>query len=146
MDLINILKEMELKEGYVCGEPQSEKEIQNLEFKLNIKFPSEYRFFLQKYGYMSWFGGEIYGPSSDEYCDLLTRNNEVNEGKFPKDFRALPNDAFVFQGYLGGGYYMIFGENSDRAGEVGLFLHEIYNNEVQTWESFGAFLEDLYCS
>lgn len=146
MDLIKILKKLELKEGFACGVPQSEEEIDNLENALNVRFPVEYKVFLRKYGYMSWLGDEIYGPSDDDYCDLLTRNKEARNLEFPKEFKSLPKDAFIFQEYPGGGYYMLFSQDSQRPGEVGLFLHEMYNNEEQTWKSFEAFLKDYYCS
>jgi len=146
INLIKILKNLELKENFISGVPQNEEEIRNLEKELHLKFPKGYKIFLQKYGYMSWLGGEIYGPSDDDYCDLITRNKEARNIEFPKEYKSLPRDAFIFQGYAGGGYFMLFSEDSRRAGEVGLFLHETYNNEEQTWNSFEAFLDDYYCS
>ena len=145
MDFTNLLTKLTLKENFAHGLPQSEGQIHDLETKLNVQFPQSYKDFLRRYGYMSWLGGEIYGPSDDEYCDLLIRNKEAREINLPKDFFSLHKDAFVIKGYLGGGYYMIFSADSPRAGQVGLFLGETAYHEEQTWDSFEAFLKDYYC-
>lgn len=146
MNLINIFKILEQKEDFQCGEPQDEKQIQELETKLNMKFQRSYKEFLKKYGYISWFGGGIYGLSNDPYFNLLRKNWLARTEKIPEDFLPLPKDAFIIKGYGGGGYYMLFSADSPRAGQVGLFLSENGYQEEQTWESFEAFLEDYYGS
>lgn len=146
MELIDILKGFEKKENFECGWPQTDKQIHTLEDSLKIKFPEEYKELLKNYGYISFFGTEIFGPSNDPYCDLLTRNKTARERSIPKDFHSLPLNAFIFMQYGGGGYYMLFSADSPRAGQVGLFLSETGYREEQTWESFEAFLEDYYCS
>lgn len=146
MDIINIFKNLEQKEEFECGLPQSESQIQDLETSLNVKFPEVYKEFLRRYGYMSWFGGGIYGQSHDQYFDLLRKNRLAREEKIPADFLSLPQDAFIFKEYGGGGYYMLFSADSPRSGQVGLFLNETAYREEQTWESFEAFLEDYYGS
>lgn len=145
MELIDIYKCFEKKENFEHGQAQTEAQINVLEDKLKIKFPEAYKELLRKYGYISFFGTEIYGPSNDPYCDLLTRNKKARDQKLPKDFIPLPLDAFIFMQYGGGGYYMLFSEDSPRAGQVGLFLSETAYHEEQTWEGFKAFLEDYFC-
>ena len=48
--------------------------------------------------------------------------------------------------YGGGGYYMLFSDDSFRKGQVGLFLDETFYEEAQTWDSLEAFFEDYFCS
>lgn len=146
MDLIDMLKKLKLKKDFECGESQNENHIQNLEIKLNLKFPESYRQFLKIYGYVAFFGGHIFGPSKDRYYDLVTRNKEAHIENLPKDFQSLPEDALVISYYPGGGYYMLFSQDSLRKGQVGLFIDEMLYNEVQTWDSFEEFLIKGYCS
>lgn len=146
MDLINILKIIEQKEDFQCGNQQGEKQIEFFEESLNVKFPDSYKKFFKKYGYAAWSDGEIYGASSDLYYNLLEKNIYARNQNLPKDFIPLPIDAFIFDKYPGGGYYMLFSATSPRSGQVGLFLSETAYQEEQTWESFEAFLEDYYCS
>ena len=143
---MNILKKLERKENFKCGDPQSEKQIQNLENQLNVKFSESYKQFLRMYGYASFSGGHIFGPSGDSYYDLIVRNKEAREEKLPEDFKSLPADAFAITYYPGGGYFILFGDNSPRKGQVGLFIDESFYQEVQSRDSFEQFLADGYCS
>ena len=74
MDLIDICKHLEKKENFKHGLPQTEEEIAYLEEQLKVKFPEPYKKLLRKYGYISFFGTVIYGPSKDSFYDLLIRN------------------------------------------------------------------------
>jgi len=146
MDLIDILKKIEQKEGFQSGHAQDEEQIMFFESELNVKFPNSYKMIFKRYGYMAWDEGEIYGASTDVYYNLLEKNKFARQQKLPENFLVLPIDAFVFDKYSGGGYYMLFSADSPRAGQVGLFLSESGYHEEQTWESLEAFLEDYYCS
>ena len=146
MDLINIFKIIEKKEDFESGIPANGDQIDFFEKKLNVTFPDSYVQFLKQFGYATWSEGEIYGLSENPYYDLLMSNKEAREENVPNDFISLPRDAFIFKEYGGGGYYMLFGADSPRAGQVGLFLSETGYQEEQTWDSFEAFLEDYYCS
>jgi len=137
MDLIDVFNTIERKEDFEHGLPQSGKEIRDLEVALNVKFPESYKELLQKYGYISWLGGSIYGPSKDAYYDLLIRNKELREERLPEGFASPPKEAFLIKDY-GEAYIMLFSDNSPRAGQVGLFLSETGYQEEQTWESFEA--------
>lgn len=146
MDSISILQKLKLKKNFECGEPQNEAQIRTLEEALNVKFSASYKQFLKMYGYASFSGGHIFGPSKDPYYDLITRNKKIRAEKLPEDFLNLPEDAFAIDRYPGGGYFMLFGKDSSRAGEVGLFLSETAYQEEDTWDSFEQFLAEGYCS
>lgn len=146
MDLIDLLKKLKCKQDFECGESQNENQIQNLENMLKLKFPESYKQFLRTFGFVSFFGGHIYGPSKNSYYDLVTRNREAREEILPEDFQSLPEDALIISYYPGGGYYVLFSEDSIRKGQVGLFIDEMLYSEVQTWDSFEDFLMDGYCS
>ncbi|MBB1282575.1 hypothetical protein [Pseudoalteromonas sp. SR41-1] len=45
--------------------------------------------------------------------------------------------------YDGGGYYFLFSQESERAGEVGLFLTETYGQEVSKFNTFTDYLSFL---
>lgn len=146
MDLIEILKKIEQKEDFQYEGSQNEEQIRFFESELNVKFPKSYKEMFKKYGYMAWNEGEIYGASNDLYYNVLEKNKFARQQKIPDNFLSLPRDAFIFDKYPGGGYYMLFSNDSPRAGQVGLFLSESGYQEEKTWDSFESFLEDYYCS
>lgn len=128
-DLISILEILKDKDEFECGEAQNEEQIASLEKKLHVIFPKSYRWILQQYGYIAWLEGVILGPSSNPCYDLITINQFARSEELPEDFVSLPLDAFVIDSYPGGGYYMVFSADSSRAGQVGLFLDETFNQE-----------------
>ncbi|PWU04497.1 MAG: hypothetical protein C5B43_04485 [Verrucomicrobia bacterium] len=144
MTLTDIFKKLKQKENFTFGEPQNDQQIRDLENELKVVFPESYKEFLSKYGYASWFGGSIYGVSKNPYYDLLRKNKLMREEKVPLDFNPLPKDAFLIKDY-GDAYFLLYGMNSTRAGQVGMFLSESGYQEEQSWGSFEEFLEDYYC-
>lgn len=146
MDLIDIFKRLEKKEDFEYGIAQSDEQINGLEQKLGVKFPIAYRKFLESYGYVSFFGGAIYGPSDNPYYDLLRKNKLARQEQLPSDYQHLPKDAFVIESYPGGGYFMLFSDDSPRKGQVSLFIDETSYGEAQNWDSFEEFLFKGYCS
>ena len=143
MEIIEILKTIESNEGFKCGKALSDLEIQELEVEMGMSFPDSYKVLLRGYGYMAWFGDMLYGKSSNSFFDLVSRNKKLREEVLPEDFYSYPEDAFLVKNYDGGGDYMLFNKDSERAGQVGLFLDETFNQEVETWDSFESFLEDI---
>lgn len=143
MDIIEILKKIESNEDFECGEGLDDAGIQSLEKELGMSFPDSYKVFLKKYGYMSWFGDTLCGYSSDNFSNVIYANKKLRARELPEDFFPYPEDAFLIKRYAGGGDYMLFEKGSERSGQVGLFLDETFNQEVETWDSFESFLKDI---
>lgn len=143
MELKEIFNRLAQKDGFECGEGQDEKSIQQLEEKMKIRFPDEYKAFLGDLGYALWNGGKIYGISKKLVADVVHRNQLVREGIKIGEFRKLPEDAFLIEDY-GDAFFMLFGNDSKRKGQVGLYLTERPDWEEKNWKSFKEFLEE-YC-
>ncbi len=59
------------------------------------------------------------------------------------EYQSVPQHGLVINSYDGGGYYFLFSEESERAGEVGLFLTETYGQEESKFNTFTDFLTFL---
>ena len=56
------------------------------------------------------------------------------------DFEKIPKEGCVLENY-GGGCYFLFSKESDRSGQVALFLDEVFGKEAQSWATFEDFLD-----
>ena len=144
MEIIEILEKATLLEDFERGSAQDTSSIVEIEKKLDLKLPESYVEILHRYGYISCIRGDIYGVSNDPYFDVVKKNIMIRNEILPDDFHSLPDDAFVIDKYMGGGYYMLFGKDSKRAGQVALFLDETYNMEDTAWPNLESFLEYYY--
>ncbi len=126
------------------GATQSDEMITQAEKSLGLLFPSSYRFFLSKLGYISWDDSEIFGISDESYFDVTHRTLSARRCELPDNFKAFPTSCLVLNEYAGGGYYLLFDENSDRVGEVSLILDETFYREEQTWGTFEEYIVDRY--
>lgn len=143
MELNDIFKKLEEKEGFRQGVGQDEESIKELERKLNVSFPEEYKVFLRRYGYICWKGGRIYGVSKKLEEDVIHKNRLIREDIQPEEYMKLPEDAFLIEDY-GDAYFMLFDKNSVQKGAVMLYLSENPKWAEKSWESFKVFLEE-YC-
>lgn len=135
------MNKLQAKKGFECYGPLSEEKIIEMEKKLEIYFPENYKEFLRRYGYVEWFGHAIYGYSEhEEYCTVLC-TLELRESKVPDDFERISKEGCVLETYSGGGYYFLFSNDSARSGQVALFIDELFGREAKSWETFEAFLE-----
>lgn len=135
------LDKLKEKEGFECHGQLNDESIQQMERELGISFPDQYKMFLKKYGYVEWFGHTIYGYSEDEDYHTVECTNELREDEIPSDFPRISKLGCVLENYGGGGYYFLFSSESERSGEVALFLDEQFGKEAQSWATFEAFLE-----
>ncbi|EGQ8156420.1 hypothetical protein GTP20_22655 [Vibrio alginolyticus] len=129
------------KEGFECFGELNDVSIHEMENQLGLSFPEPYKVFLRKYGYVEWFGHTIYGYSEDEDYLTVERTLELREDEIPSDFEKIPQNGCVLERYAGGGYYFLFSNESERSGQVALFIDELFGKEAQSWTTFEAFLE-----
>lgn len=143
MELKEIFEKLEKKEGFKCGEEQSDKSIREVERKLRLAMPKTYKEFLRRYGYVSWNEGCIYGISKKLEEDVVYKNTLIREPIQPEDYMQLPEDAFLIKGYEDA-FFMLFAKGSAREDQVVLYLSEKPQSEEKSWASFKTFLEE-YC-
>ncbi|WOC28319.1 SMI1/KNR4 family protein [Pseudoalteromonas sp. N1230-9] len=125
------------------------EEVRELETELSITLPSDFKYFLLNYGYCFWFGEVICGlvgenKRYEKLCGII-RKNTYYQGLYNDDpaYQSVPSEGIVIGTYDGGGYYFLFSQESERAGEVGLFLTETYGQEVSKFKSFTDYLSYL---
>lgn len=136
---------LELKKNFKCGAGADDEASINLEENLGVFFPNSYKKFLKKYGYASWFGDYINGISENSLYDLKNITWKLRNEQLPDSFSPFPHNAVAIKKYDAGGYYMLYSIDSCENGKVVLLEDEAFNNPVETWESFEAFLEDQCC-
>ena len=139
----HIIEQLSTKEGFY-SEPgsASEAQVSAIEGELGLSFPAPYRQFLLKYSFMEWFGHVICGICDDRECSAYYFTKKARAMELPdSDFVRIPDESVVIEPYGGGGYYVLFCEESDRVGEVALFAHDALGKEVESWTSFEDFLE-----
>jgi len=123
-----------------------EEDILGLENYYNITLPDDYRFFLKKFGFALWFGDYICGLVEENTKFGKTLNVYLKTDYYHKlydsniEFQSVPRTGVIVNKYDGGGYYFLFSKDSDRAGEVGLFLTETFGQEVSSFASFTDYL------
>ena len=97
MSYTNFIKAMELApkcKFYTTAGGKSEEEIDMSEKKLGISFSPQCKEFYKKYGYLSFFGNEIYGIDPEDDSGILEGNsvayalNDREEYNLPKIGRA----------------------------------------------------------
>lgn len=140
-NLVSTLDKFKEKEGFECHGKLNGESIHEMEKELGISFPEPYKIFLKKYGYVEWFGHTIYGYSEDEDYYTVECTNELRKDDIPSDFQRIPKHGCVLENYGGGGYYFLFSSESERSGQVALYLDELFGKEAQSWVTFEAFLE-----
>lgn len=140
-NLVETIDKFKEKEGFECHGQLNDDSIHEMESELEISFPEPYKLFLKKYGYVEWFGHTIYGYSKDEDNHTVCCTIELREDEIPSDFRRIPKEGCVLEHYSGGGYYFLFSKESERSGQVVLFLDELFGDEAQSWPTFESFLE-----
>ena len=125
------------------------EEIKNLETEQNITLPNDYKYFLSNYGYCFWFGEVICGlvgenKRYEKLCSIVRKNTYYHD-LYNNDpaYQSVADDGVIIGTYDGGGYYFLFSQESERAGEVGLFLTETYGQEVSKFKSFTGYLSFL---
>ena len=139
-DIEELVDQLSKKEGFHTEGSQDLSRINEVETCLDISFTDDYKYLLQKWGFLEWFGHSVYGISSDEECDTLYVTQYLRSKEWPSNFKPIDLSGNVIEMYSGGGYYFLFSKDSSRAGEVALFVDELFGREVESWSSFVEYL------
>ena len=151
-EIINIMAQAQQIKNFRCRKGGAPREqIKDLEEKFKITLPESYEFFLEQYGFCLWFGDIVLGlvPMDEDYedyesLDVIGATEYYHQRYDNKDeYQSVPEHGLVINSYDGGGYYFLFSEESERAGEVGLFLTETYGQEESKFNTFTDFLSFL---
>lgn len=129
MSRTKIKKEIELlinEIGGQFGNPMNNTEIQDLENKLGVKLPQEYKEFLQVFGYLDFFGTQILGSKKGnvEYTalNITLDQRKYYEDKFPHNLVVIKEDGF-------GNCYCLVCRGKD-FGKVIFWQHDAPEDEV----------------
>ena len=76
-NLIRSLDEMEQCEGFDCGHPYDISVISKAEAILNYRFSKQLTHYLSKYGYIGFFGVELYGITKSDFSNEVLEGNMV---------------------------------------------------------------------
>jgi hypothetical protein len=137
-----VIEQLSMKEGFY-SEPGSVTEVQidEMERELEVTLPDSYRRFLLDYSFIEWFGHVVCGICEDNECSATYFTKKARQMDLPDPgFVRIPQEAVVIEPYAGGGSYILFCKESDRAGEVALFEHDALGKEVESWSSFEDYL------
>ncbi len=100
MSYTNFVKAMELAprcKFYTTAGGKTEAEIEKSEALLSVSFSSQCKEFYEKYGYLSFFGNEIFGIDPDDDSGILEGNsvayalNDREEYNLPKEWIPIYN-------------------------------------------------------
>lgn len=100
MSYTNFVKAMELAprcKFYTTAGGKTEAEIKKSETLLGVSFSSQCKEFYEKYGYLSFFGNEIFGIDPDDDSGILEGNsvayalNDREEYNLPKEWIPIYN-------------------------------------------------------
>ena len=151
-EITNIMEQAQQIKNFRCrkgGAPQVQ--IKGLEEKFKITLPESYKFFLEQYGFCLWLGNSVPGlVPLDEDHEYYEEDDVIGATEYyhqrydnNDEYQSVPQHGLVINSYDGGGYYFLFSKESERAGEVGLFLTETYGQEVSKFNTFTDFLSFL---
>jgi len=149
MSIEVLMQDAAKKENFMVREGgAAQDEILALEKYYKITLPNDYRDFLLKFGFVAWFGDYICGLVSEETrfgktFSVYKKTDYYQDFYNRAEFKSVPTDGVIINKYDGGGYYFLFSQESERAGEVGLFLTETYGQEVSKFKSFTDYLSFL---
>lgn len=149
MSYQNFIKAMELApkcKFYTTVGGKTEEEIKMSEKKLNVNFSNQCREFYAKYGYLSFYGNEIFGIDPDDDSEILEGNsvayalNDREEYNLPKEWIPIYNFGDGNMAYLDYSFLNI--EKEPRV--IMAFYNEEKYEIVETLaEDFGDFILQL---
>lgn len=149
MSYQNFVKAMELApkcKFYTTAGGKTKKEIIKAEQMLNVSFSNQSKEFYEKYGYLSFYGNEIFGIDPDDDSGILEGNsvayaiNDREEYNLPKEWIPIYNFEDGSMAYLDYSYL-----NSEKEPRV---IRALYNGreyeiaEILA-EDFGDFILQL---
>jgi len=126
MDIKTQIQQLVKELGGKFGNPTTSVEIQEMELKLNLKFPKEYKEFLQTFGWIN-AAQEIFGGGKDipRWLSAIQETlelREMHQDAFPMNCVAVHADGF-------GNYYCIVCDGKD-VGKVIFWQHDVDIREI----------------
>lgn len=131
--------------GFETDIGASASQIFQVEKEFDAVLPRDYKYFLNKFGYVSWDGSDILGICSDSemkvYFSMPYYTKCDRESILPKHFTQKPSNTVIVGAYGGGGHFFLHCNNSNSPGKVVLLLDELHGKPAdESWGSFTDFL------
>ena len=133
---------------FVAERPATPDEIGRIQTELRVTLPPQYVEFLQRFGYVGWFGHEILGirpidratgAPSTVTSDCVTKTKEERDN--PRGISFLPPDHVVISSDGSGGKSVLFTVGSADAGQVHWYNLEDMPEPIMTWQTLRDYLE-----
>lgn len=149
MSYINFIKAMELAPRcrfYTTAGGKTEEEIKVSEKILSISFSNQCKEFYEKYGYLSFFGNEIYGIDPKDDSGILEGNsvayavNDRKEYGLPKEWIPIYNFDDGNMAYLD---YSSLNEEKEPKVIMAFYNGEKYEVSQTLAEDLGDFILQL---
>ena len=149
MSYTNFIKAMELApkcKFYTTAGGKNEEEIRKSEQMLNIKFSNQSIEFYKKYGYLSFYGNEIFGIDPDHDSGILEWNsftyalNERKENNLPNEWIPIYNFDDGNMAYLD---YSYLNEQKEPRVIMAFYNGKEYEIVETLAEDFGDFVLQL---
>jgi hypothetical protein len=117
-------------------------EVRAIEIALRTELPDTYRELVLEHGFVRWFGASIFGvdPDDEESTVVRTLEERANLGG-SLSFARMPECGNIIAEIFGGGFCLLYGNNSDRAGQVAAHAPDDEYREVQYWRSVEDYFE-----
>lgn len=149
MSYTNFIKAMELApkcKFYKTAGRKSEEEIEMSEKKLGVSFSAQCKEFYEKYGYLSFYGNEIYGIDPEDDSGVLEGNsvayalNDREEYNLPKEWIPIYNFDDGNMAYLD---YSSLNAEKEPSVIMAFYNGEKYEIVETLAEDFGDFILQL---
>jgi len=138
MDVEEFLRIAATRESYESlGRSLSTSEVRQFESELDVSLTDGYRQFVQKAGWVSWFGVAVFGFSPHPRFNAAHRTASM--GQFLADAgmaSSFPERGNVVAEIFGGGFCFLHSGDSPRAGQVSAHAPDELYREVHYWSSF----------
>lgn len=149
MSYTNFIKAMELApkcKFYTTAGGKSEEEIDMSEKKLGISFSPQCKEFYKKYGYLSFFGNEIYGIDPEDDSGILEGNSVAYAIRAREEFNLSDKWISIYNFEDGNMAYLDYSSlNSENEPRVIMaFYNGVEYEVVETVaEDLGSFILQL---
>ncbi|MBK8073766.1 MAG: SMI1/KNR4 family protein [Ramlibacter sp.] len=116
--------------------------VKAIEIALRTELPDSYRELVLEHGFVRWFGVSIFGIDPDEEESTVVRTLEERANlSDSQSFACMPERGNFIAEIFGGGFCFLYGNNSDRAGQVAAHAPDDEYREVQYWRSIEDYFE-----
>lgn len=149
MSYQNFIKAMDLApkcEYFTSSGGKTQSEISKSEELLKVKFSKQCIEFYERYGYLSFYGNEIFGIDPEDESDILEGNSVAYALNDRKEYK-LPIEWIPVYNYEDGNIAYLDYTNKNIEGEpkviMCIFTGEKYEVVEEVAEDFGDFLLQL---